>query len=468
MKKLFIFLLLPLASSGQRNYSTMLDSFMQAEVSVNNFNGNVLIAKSGNIIYQKAFGYSNYNTKEPLDNNSIFELASISKQFTAMGILILEEKGKLKLSDSLRNFFPELPYSNITIQNLLKHTSGLPDYMDAMANKWDHKKIAFNSDVIKFLATEKIPPNFKPGEKWEYSNTAYEMLASIIEKMSGLSYNDFMQKNIFTPLGMEHTRVYNTRRSSKETIPNYAYGFIYSDSLKRYILPDSLVETDFVIYLDGIEGDGCVNSTTGNLLKWDRAIKHHILLSEAKQKEMLSTQSIMDTASKRYYGYGEILGKNEIGNYVMHGGGWPGYHTMLFRYIDDDITIIALSNNESNSTMLTGALAYIVTDREVIAPYKHTMIPIDRGLLDRYVGKYIIPNVPNPTKMELTKKEGKLYCHFEQATSDIELKSESTTKFFNGNPGADLQIEFKIDSSEKVAKAFIIVNSMKKEIDKIE
>ncbi len=401
------------------------------KVSINNFNGNILIAKSGNIIYEKSFGYTNYNTKELLNSNSIFETAFISKQFTAMGILILKDKGKLTLSDSLRKFFPELPYSNIRIQNLLTHTSGLPDYTDALMNKWNHKQIAFNNDVIKFLATEKIPPIFKPGEKWEYSNTAYEMLASIIEKVSGLSYNDFMQKNIFTPLGMKHSRVYNTRRSSKETIPNYAYGFIYSDSLKRYILPDSLTETSFVIYLDGIEGDGCVNSTTEDLLTWDRAIKNHTLLNEATQKQMLSPQSIMDTTSNRYYGYGVMLGKNEIGNYVMHGGGWPGYHTMLFRYVDDDITIIVLSNNESNSTMLTGALAYIVENREVVAgAYKHIAISIDTSTLDRYVGKYIIPNVPNPAKMELTKKEGKLYYHFEKSTSDMELKPESTTKFF--------------------------------------
>ena len=183
---------------------------------------------------------------------------------------------------------------------------------------------------------------------------------------------------------------------------------------------------------------------------------------------MVSPQSIMDTASKKYYGYGVILGRNEIGNYIMHGGGWPGYHTMLFRYVKDDLTIIVLSNNESNSTMLAGALAYIVTNREVVAPYKHLAIPIDTTIIGRYVGKYIVPNIPSPTKMELTKKGGKLYYHFEKATSDFELQSESKTKFFDGNHGADFQIEFETDSSEKVAKVFIIVNSMKKEIDKIE
>ena len=466
MKKLLVLFLLPYLSLGQNNYSEMLDSFMQKEASVNNFNGNILIAKSGDILYQKSFGYSNYNTQKLLDSNSKFELQSITKQFTAMGILLLIEKGKLSFTDSLRKFFPELPYSNVTIQQLLTHTSGLPDDIDLMSANWNHKILASNKDLIKTLADKKPPPNFQPGRKWEYSNTAFELLSSIIEKVSGMSYDDFINKYIFKPLQMNSS--FATINPSGKHIPNYAYGFIYSDSLKKYILPVSIPELDFVFYLDGITGAGNIVSTTGDLLKWDRAIKNHRLISESTQNEMLSPQSIMDTASKKYYGYGVILGKNEIGNYIMHGGDWPGYHTMLFRYTEDDITIIVLSNNESNSTMLSGALAYIVTNREVVAPYKHRAIPIDTTIIGRYVGKYTVPGIPSPTRMKLTKKEGKLYYHFEKATSDIELKPESTTKFFNDNPGADFQIEFVIDSSKKVAKAFIIVNSMKKEIDKIE
>lgn len=189
------------------------------------------------------------------------------------------------------------------------------------------------------------------------------------------------------------------------------------------------------------------------------------MLREATQNEMLSPQSVVDTASKRYYGYGEILGKNEIGSYVMHGGGWPGYHTMLFRYLADDITIIVLSNNESNSTMLAGALAYIVTDRQVVAPYLHTAITIDTALLDRYVGKYIIPNVPTATKIEFLKKENKLFYRFDNATAEIELKQESTSKFFAAN-STNVQIEFEVDTLGKVSKAFYIIYDMKKEIKK--
>ena len=202
MNKVLILLLIPIALEAQKNYPEQLNSYMQAEFSVNGFNGNVLVAKKGSVIYQKSFGFRNYTSKELLDNNSVFELASVSKQFTAMGILLLKERGSLKLADSLRKFFPELPYKNITIQNLLTHTSGLPEYGDSLAIKWDHKKIAFNNDAINFLSKEKLPVNFNPGEKWEYSNTGYDLLASIIEKVSGLSFREYMQKFIFNPLGM--------------------------------------------------------------------------------------------------------------------------------------------------------------------------------------------------------------------------------------------------------------------------
>ena len=162
MKKLFCVLFLPLAAIAQNSDTALLDSFMQAAVSINHFNGNVMVAKAGKVIYQKAFGYRNYDTKEALDNNSVFELQSITKQFTGLGILMLVERSKLSLSDTLRRFFPELPYFNITIRQLLTHTSGLPDDLDALAQYWDHKQVAFNPDFINILATKNIPRIFNP------------------------------------------------------------------------------------------------------------------------------------------------------------------------------------------------------------------------------------------------------------------------------------------------------------------
>src|SRR5450631_3713547 len=210
MKYFLLLVFIPTTIMAQDRDSSLYDSIMKAEVTLNGFNGNVLVAKAGKIIFQKSYGYRNYNTKEMLDNNSVFELCSVTKQFTAVAILQLMEAGKLKLSDSLRQYFPAMPYNNITIQQLLTHTSGLPDYTDSMGNYWNHKNIAFNNDVIHFMEKEKLPANFKPGAKSQYCNTGYMLLASIVEKLSGMPFQDYLQQYIFKPLDMSHSRIYNT------------------------------------------------------------------------------------------------------------------------------------------------------------------------------------------------------------------------------------------------------------------
>lgn len=335
------------------------------------FNGNVLMAENGKIVFQKSYGFANFETKRLLNDSSVFELASLSKQFTATAILLLMNRNKLKLSDSLMQYFPELSYRGITIYHLLTHTSGLPDYEEAMKTKWDKSKIAFNSDMIAFLAKEKMPLLFAPGTKWEYSNTAYVILASIVEKVSGQSFKDFMTQHIFQPLQMNHTQIYNTRRSLKDTIPNYAYGYEYNDSLKKYFIPDSVADFKFVIYLDGIQGDGVVNSTTGDLLKWDRSVKNNTLLGEATQNEMLKEQVLADTLSKSYYGFGVFLEKTDLGNIISHSGGWPGYCTYLLRNVEKDQTIIVLSNNDSDSEAVALALHQLLNNKPVVGTYEY-------------------------------------------------------------------------------------------------
>jgi CubicO group peptidase (beta-lactamase class C family) len=444
---------------------------MQAEFTYNQFNGNVLIAKSGSIIYEKSFGYRNYDTKELLDNNSVFELASISKQFTAMGILLLKEKGLLNLSDTLRMYFPELPYHNITIKDMLTHTSGLPDYADETAMNRDYDKIIFNKDVIHLLATVKPPLRFNPGENWEYCNTAFALLASTIEKVSGLSYKDYMKANIFDPLGMRNTRVYNTRRSSNEVIPNYAFDVVYSDSLKKYILPENHPQYKEEVYFEGIQGDGAINSTTEDLLKWQQALNNHTLLSTEMQKEMLSHQSIEDTINHYYYGYGTEIRTNAVGDYYGHRGHWLAYWADLNYYPKEDLTLIVLSNNNSNTYRLTDVLAYLLSSKPIDIPYLHKAVEIDTTILGEYAGSYLIHDVPTDIKAELFVKNGKL-CYRLISTREeykkfqfleMVLSPESQSKFFTEN-GTDIQFEFVMDKSGKIAEADFIFYSLKKKM----
>ena len=310
------------------------------------FNGNILIAKGGKVVYKRNVGVANYYTQAPLNDSTLFELASVSKQFTAMGIMILAEAGKLKYSDDVRKYLPDIPYEGITLYRLLTHTSGLPEYEDLFAQKWDHSKIAFNKDVIALLHQYKTPLLFHPGEKWQYSNTGYALLASVIEKVSGEKYGDFLNHKIFTPVGMAHTRTYNTRRSG-EVIPNYAYGFVYSDEQKKYVLPDSVKALQYVYYLDGIEGDGVVNSTIMDLYKWDRALYTPLLVSPATLQKAFTPAKLNDSTTYDY-GFGwSVSPSSTFGPVYSHSGGWPGYHTFILRMTDQDICVILLSNNQS-------------------------------------------------------------------------------------------------------------------------
>ncbi len=460
MKILLLALTIVLFSCKSKNSNNdtaaKLDAFLSGQANHYNFNGNVLVAENGKVIFQKSYGFADFDTRRLLNDSSVFELASVSKQFTSTGILLLKDKGKLKLTDSLRQYFPELPYSNITIWHMLTHTSGLPDYEEAMNEKWDRKKIAFNNDMIAFLAKEKLPVLFAPGKKWTYSNTAYVILASIIEKVSGQPFKNFMAENIFGPLEMKNSRIYNTRRSLKDTIANYAYGFVYNDSLKKHFMPDSLADFSFVIYLDGIQGDGVVNSTTGDLLKWDRAVKNHTLLREETQKEMLKGQAIIDTVKNSQYGFGVFMEKNDFGNIISHSGGWPGYTTFLARNADKDQTYIILSNNSSNSPALCNTLQHIMAGKQVVIPYEHKEITMDSAAMNQFTGKYKTTN-----EITLERKGTKLFRVLPNGMS-LELKPESATKFFYSD-GSDRQLEFEIGADKKIIKTWQIAYGVKTE-----
>lgn len=311
------------------------------------------------------------------------------------------------------------------------------------------------------LISQKDTLKFKTGSKWMYSNTGFALLASIIEKVSGKSYNYFMAKNIFEPLKMTHTFIYNSRRTTHKIPDNYALGFAYSDSLKRYVLPDSLKAYDMVFYLDGIVGDGCVNSTTGDLLLWDRALIENNLISKNALNEMLSPlvrTSPRDTST--FYGFGiGVQPLTQHGKVLSHTGGWPGYATLLERRVDKDETIIILSNNETSNGNIRAGIESIMNGEALVMPYEHKAIQLDPKLVDRYAGKYVAF-----LTMEFISKDGKLY-RTRKGTKDIELIPESETKFFYSD-GTDRQIEFELDANGKVKKAWFINTGQKGELKK--
>jgi CubicO group peptidase (beta-lactamase class C family) len=349
---------------NQTEISGKIDSLMNKKyikAAPSDFNGCIMVLDGSQQLYKKSFGYADYQTKARLNDSSVFELASCSKQFTAMAIMMLSEQGKLNLSDSVQKFIPDLPYHGITIENLLTHTSGLPDYEDLLDKKWDKSKFATNADIVSSFVKYKPKPEFLPGERFSYSNTGYTMLSLIIEKASGKSYREYLDKYIFKPLKMNHTRVYNTRRWKNEKIENYAYGYVWSYKLKRYILPDSVKDYKMVIYQDPITGDGTVNSTTVDLVKWEDALSSNTLI----KKELLEqawTGHKTNNGKETHYGFGFFVdGGNGTERIVDHTGGWPGYTCMILHFRDLDKTIIVLTNNDSRDIIkVTDSIAALL------------------------------------------------------------------------------------------------------------
>jgi len=446
-----------------QNKIANFDTYMQSQADLYGFNGNVLVAQDGKVLYKKSFGYADYNAKSKLDSNSVFDCGSIAKEFTAMGILLLKDKGMISYSDSLRKFFPELPYYNVTIQQLLTHTSGMPDGFDLVSKHFDHNKIAHNDDLIRLLAREKPPLLFTPGKDLLYSGTGFNLLASIIEKVSGQSYNEYMSKHIFNPLGMTHTMVANGPRSTV-SIPGYADGFVYVDSLKTYINADSM-HTGWTSYLAGITGEGMIVTTSGDLLKWDSALKNHSLISEATQSAMLSRQAEKFTFPFVQFGYGMRVGQNEYGNYFFHNGYFPGYISMHMHYTDYDITAIVLSNNESHSEFLADALVAIALNKNIVMPAIHKASAASPALY-KYAGKYSMPLTLPPYMVnfpvEIIIKNDNLYVHPPRG-ADMELIPESNTKFYFSD-GTDQQIEFETDTEGNHIRTWYTGWGIKKEI----
>jgi len=343
--KIILFLLLTGNFSFAQSRIQKLDNLLDSLSAHQKFNGNILIAEKGKIIYNRSYGFSNETTKDRLNQKSIFELASCSKQFTAMGIVILKENGRLKLDDKISKYIPELSdYSEISIKHLLYHTGGLPDYMVMMDTLWDKTKIATNKDVIDLFSKHQPKILFEPNSNHDYSNTGYVILATIIERLSGLTYAAFLKEHIFKPLKMKNSFVYNRRLSPKK-IKNYAFGYLFIKSQNKFVLPDDYEKTKMVFWLDGVVGDGTVNSNVVDLLKWDRALYSNKLVSDESLKEIFSN-GILNDGSIGKHGFGwRMLDTEEFGRIAKHSGGWPGYVTYIERDTDNDKTIIILQNH---------------------------------------------------------------------------------------------------------------------------
>jgi CubicO group peptidase (beta-lactamase class C family) len=311
----------------------LLDTLLEGRASRAGFNGNVLCAYKGKIFYEKSFGCRDIFRQDTMLSDCSFQLASVSKPFTSTAILQLCESGKLHLNDTLEKFFPDFPYKNITVKMLLCHRSGLPNYIYATDKYYRrnglYPDMITNDSVIKLLYALKPRAYSRPNEMYDYSNTGFLLLASIVEKVSGEKFNDYLDQHIFGPCDMKNTFVYDMQKKNLRTNSVKAFE-------ENAEVPDH--------YHNGVVGDKGVYSTARDLLKFDLALKQGKILSPTWQ-DSAYTRHNPDWVGPHNYGLGWRLREGYHGEkLVYHSGWWKGFRTLFVRDMTRDITFIILDN----------------------------------------------------------------------------------------------------------------------------
>jgi len=458
MNKIFstyIFLLTISSVLGQSK-SEKLDSIFTLLQQNDRFNGSILIAEKGIPIFEKSFGLSNIEQNEKLTNNSIYKLNSITKQFTAMGINILKNQGKLHLNDNLSKYIPELKfYKNVTIQNLLNHTHGIPDYKVLFEEKWDKNKIATNKDIINLFEKYQPQKHFQPGEKFLYGSIGYELLAVIIERASKQTYSDFLNQNIFLPLKMENTFDYH-KLENLSTNLNIAYGYIYSEQLQKREHPELLEKYNEVVWSKGIYGSGSIYTTTADMLKWDRALYDTNFVTK-NDLDQIYKATIMNNGEEINYGFAWwLIEKENVGKIVFHAGNSNGFETHFERHIDSDKTIIILQNFDA-TTPAIDAINAILYNQPLNFVISRKEIKLNEFLLKKNEGDFVINN---DFVFSVFIQNSTLFVQ-PYGQSAIELCAENENMFFAKK--VDVQFEFIKDNNNLVTKMFIYQNGNRME-----
>ena len=319
-----------------QNADLKIDEFMQNLHKKSGFNGNVLVAKGGKIIYQNSFGWANYLMKDSLTINSKFELASVSKPMTALGALQLIQAGKLTLDKLVSEIFPGFPYEGVTVRQLLTHRSGLPNYVYFVDKIWpDRKKGMSNTDAINLMIEHKPARYGSPDGRFHYNNSNYMILGAIIEKISGQDFATYMDEHVFKPAGMKNTAALS--RVKYDKIPTDVIG--HDKVWRRSVVQD---------YLDGPLGDKGIYSTVQDMFMLDRALKDGRLLDSA----LLDSAYVPRSDAKKgvfSYGYGWRTFSPQNAKIVYHTGWWHGFKNLYVRDLTHDITIVLLSNMNNGS-----------------------------------------------------------------------------------------------------------------------
>ena len=420
--RIAIAILLSAVSLAQNNTVQTKDDVPRMEQIVQfyvpqRFMGTVLVARDGNVILSKGYGSANLEWEIPNAPNTKFRLGSITKQFTAASILLLEERGKLKTDDLVKKYIPDAPaaWDKITIFHLLTHTSGIPSFTSFPEYRSRQAAPITPEKLVEWFHDK--PLDFQPGEKWSYSNSGYALLGYLIEKISGQTYSDFLQQNIFTPLGMKDSGY----DSNSAMIPRRAAGYGRDG--------DKVVNSDFINMTVPFSA-GALYSTTEDLLRWEQGLFGGKVLNAASLAKMT-------TPFKNNYAFGLNVSAVRGHKLIEHGGGIEGFQTDMAYYPEDKLEVVVLSNLAAGAPpeIATG-LAQVAHGETVVLPSEKKEIAVAPAILAAYVGTYEIA----PTfSIVVTLEDGHLMS---QPTNQrkVELFAASESRFFL--KVVDAEVEF--------------------------
>ena len=337
-----------------------IDDYVEGRMNKRHIPGaSVAIVQNGKVVQAKGYGLANVELSVPATANTVYQLASVTKTFTATAVMMLARDGKLGLDDKITARLPDLPkaWEEVTVRQLLNHTSGIKSYTSVRDFFKTARKDYTQREILDLVAKE--PMDFAPGEKWNYNNSGYFLLGMLIEKVTGKKYGEFLDERIFKPLGMTQTRV----NDLQAVIPNRAQGYSWNGKALRngeYVSPTQPFSAGMLV------------SSVGDLVKWDLALRSEALLKKSTLDQMW-TLTKLSKGGEAEYGFGWGIRKVNGHRMVAHGGGIPGFSTMISRFVDDDLTVIVLTNADDGNAE---AIARGIAARLVPALAEETEKPI--------------------------------------------------------------------------------------------
>ncbi len=442
---------------------TTMENLARAVYEKGGFNGVWLYAEKGEIISKGAFGWVDAESTLPMREDSIFEMASVTKMFTATAVMLLVREGKLGLDDAYTKYFPDYPYEGVTIRHLLTHTSGMPDFdVEELVGPVldEENRIPANSEIIDLILKTGEDAACAPGEAYEYSDVGYMLLANAVEKVSGMKFEDFMKKNVFEPAGMKDSGIYHTRRDGRPS-DRFTRNMVLEDG--KFVPSDLSEHTRrYVVGSDGMNGCDYLYTTVFDMLAWDRALREETVLTREEQNIMYAPMPLNNGDIARAdedndgYGFGWCFKTEpESGLIVRHAGGMPGLETWFERFVDADKVLVIMNCHDVEDARVFESfwdgMEAVVRGEEpepIVCIEDLTIKDPDKSKWGSFCGKYEHPEDEGFVIDEVFEKDGELWAkaiiddddYYEQGEFSFRLYPIGENEF--GRKGGFLKVKF--------------------------